>query len=85
MGVTYDIKDLVTRNKSLVMDNFEKFLDEQFPAMARNCSLHGTTVDLIKLALTKRAEKADKVIGALEAVSHLKETRRIDVFRRSRI
>jgi hypothetical protein len=52
------------------MDNFEKFLDEQFPAMVNNGSLHGTTVDLIKLALTKRAEKADKVILALEAVSH---------------
>ena len=85
MGVTYDIKDLVTRHKSLVMDNFEKFLDEQFPAMVNNCSLHDTTVDLIKLALTKGAEKVDKVILALEAVSHLKETRRIDVFRRSRI
>jgi len=74
--VTYDIKDLVTRNKSLVMDNFEKFLDEQFPAMVNNCSLHDTTVDLIKLALTKGAEKVDKVILALEAVSNLKETRR---------
>ena len=85
MGVTYDIKDLITRNKSLVMDNFEKFLDEQFPGMVNNCSLHGTTVDLIKLALTKRAGKADKVIVALEAVSHLKNTRRVDVLRRSRI
>ena len=66
--MTYDIKDLVTRNKPIVLDNFEKFLDEQFAAMVNNCSLHETTVDLIKVALTKRAEKADKVIQTLETV-----------------
>ena len=61
LSVTYHIKG----NKPIVFNNFESFLDERFASAMVNCRLHETTVELINLVLTKRAEKAERVIQTI--------------------
>ena len=53
-GVTYDIKDLVSRTRPFILNNFQRFLDSpQFLVMVRNCSLYDIGVELIKTAMNR--------------------------------
>jgi hypothetical protein len=69
LGVTYNVKDLIVRNRPIVCNAFGIFLDHHFAQMIQNPNLHTPAIDLVRLALEKRAEKADKVIEECPTVN----------------
>jgi hypothetical protein len=69
LGVTYKVKDLIVRNRPIVCDAFGIFLDHHFAQMIQNQDLHTHAIELVRLALEKRAERADKVIEECATVN----------------